>query len=93
MDKVEAASEKAREAMFIRSKQRLVKKFDILRGPTNTVLAAAATRHVKDPFLNLVDDEVPNNHKELLSLGPKFVPNMKKIPIMDIITTTEQQPS
>lgn len=89
MEKVEAASEKAREAMFIRSKQRLVKKFDILRGPTNTVPAPAATRHVKDPFLNLAGDEVPNNHKELLSLGPKFVPNMKKIPVMDIITTTE----
>ena len=89
MEKVEAASEKAREAMFIRSKQRLVKKFDILRGPTNAVPAPAATRHVKDPFLNLADDEVPNNHKELLSLGPKFVPNMKKIPVMDIITTTE----
>ena len=89
MEKVEAASEKAREAMFIRSKQRLVKKFDILRGPTNNVPAPAATRHVKDPFLNLADDEVPDNHKELLSLGPKFVPNMKKIPVMDIITTTE----
>ncbi len=89
MEKIETVTEKSRETMFIRSRRRLVNKFNILRGPTNTVPATAATRHVKDPFMNLVDDEVPDNHKELLSLGPKFVPNMKKIPFMDIITTTE----
>ena len=69
-EKIEAATEKAREAMFVRSKQRLVNKFNILRGLTNTVPETAATRHVKDPFLNLVGDEVPENHKELLNLGP-----------------------
>ena len=89
MEKVEAASEKAREAMFIRSKQRLVKKFDILCGPTNRAPPIPARRYVKEPFLNLADDQVPSNHKELLSLGPKFVPNVKSIPFMDIITTTE----
>ena len=32
---------------------------------------------------------MPESHKDLLSLGPKFVPAPKKIPHMDIITTTE----
>ena len=88
MEKIETVTEKARESMFLRSRQRLVNKFNILRGPT-TVPRIATTSHVKDPFLNLVDDDVPDNHKELLSLGPKFVPNVKNIPFMDIITTTE----
>ena len=88
MEKIETITEKARESMFLRSRQRLVNKFNILRGPT-TVPRIATTSHVKDPFLNLVDDDVPDNHKELLSLGPKFVPNVKNIPFMDIITTTE----
>ncbi len=90
MEKIEAVSEKAREAMFVRSKQRLINKFDILRGPRNSQAPATSTvKYVKDPILNLVDDEVPDNHKDLLSLGPKFVPNMKKIPFMDIVATTE----
>ena len=42
----------------------------------------ATTSHVKDPFLNLVDYDVPDNNKELLNLGPKFVPNVKNIPFM-----------
>ena len=79
MEKIETVTEKARESMFLRSRQRLVNKFNILRGPT-TVPRIATTSHVKDPFLNLVDDDVPDNHKELLSLGPKFVPNVKNIP-------------
>ena len=75
--------------MFVRSKERLVNKFNILRGPANTVPRIAITSQVKDPFLNLVDDDVPENRKELLNLGPKFVPNVKNIPFIDIITTTE----
>ena len=49
---IESVTEKSRETMFIRSRQRLVNKFNILRGPTNTVPVTAATRHVKDPFMN-----------------------------------------
>ena len=40
-------------------------------------------------MLNLTDRELPNNQMDLLNLGPKFVPTVKKIPFMDIITTTE----
>ena len=75
--------------MFLRSKERLVNKFNILNGPTNTAPRIVTRSHVKDPFLKLVDDDVPDNHKEFQNLGPKFVPNVKNIPFMDIITTTE----
>ena len=43
----------------------------------------------KNPVLNLVEDEIPKHHEALLSLGPKFVPTEKRIPYMDIISTTE----
>ena len=92
LEKIEAASEKAREAMFVRSKERLINKFNLLRGPLSSqgpAVSTAAVKYVKDPILNLVGDEIPSNQKDLLKLGPKFVPNVKKIPYMDIVSTTE----
>ena len=44
---------------------------------------------METPILNLVPDDIPESHRELLSLGPKFVPHTKKIPYMDIISVTE----
>ena len=44
---------------------------------------------VKPITLNLCDDDIPQHHKELLELGPKFVPINSRIPYMDIITKTE----
>ena len=44
---------------------------------------------VKDVVLNLCDDEIPKHQLELLNLGPKFVPNIKSIPWMDVIAKTE----
>ena len=43
-------------------------------------------KSVKDEVINLCDDEIKDSH---LSLGPKFVPNSKTIPWMDIVSTTE----
>ena len=82
-------TEKAREAMFIRSKERLVKKFKILQGDNNLNRIERPKVYVKSPVLNLVPDEIPESHKDLLSLGPKFVPNTKVIPYMDIVSITE----
>ena len=91
MLKIEEVSEKAREAMFTRSKERLVRKFNILLGlqPGPRQQSSVETKFVKDPVLNLVGDDIPEKQKALLDLGPKFVPNMRKIPFMDIITTAE----
>ena len=45
---------------------------------------------LKPTTLNLCeDDEIPDHHKELLDLGPKFVPVHNRIPYMDIISKTE----
>ena len=44
---------------------------------------------IKTTTLNLCNDTIPGHHRELLDLGPKFVPIRPKIPYMDIISKTE----
>ena len=44
---------------------------------------------VKTAVLNLCGNILPKNQKDLLNLGPNFVPIYKQIPYMDIITTAK----
>ena len=87
MQIIQNITEKSREAMFIRAKERLVNKFKILLD--EKIGREKKVSAVKSPILDLVNEPMPESHKDLLSLGPKFVPAPKKIPHMDIITTTE----
>ena len=41
------------------------------------------------PELNLTNEEIPDSQRSLLINGSKFVPTNNKIPIMDIIVSTE----
>ena len=95
---VNNVTEKARELMFVRSKERLVNKFCKLKeskgakfNHNNDRIAhnEGGTLHMKVPVLNLASNEIPDHHMELLMLGPKFVPHEKRIPYMDIVSTTE----
>ena len=86
---IDNVTEKAREAMFIRSKERLTKKFNILLGNQSSIRNESLTTYAKSPVLNLVPDEIPDAHKDILNLGPKFVPTVKRIPYMDIVSITE----
>ena len=83
---IHQVTEKAREAMFKRSKERLVKKFKVLKERHVKMKKDSVT---KAPLLNLAGSEIPKHHEELLNLGPNFVPSETRIPYMDIITTTE----
>ena len=88
-------TDKDQEKMFRNANNRMVTKFNELtnefinRRQPNTLDNVQATSHVKNPVLNLREDEVPAHHQELLKLGPKFVPNVQRIPHMDIITVAE----
>ena len=83
-------TEKASEAMFVRSKERLFNKFEALQEKEDRYTNKNQSfKYIKDPVLNLASDQVLENHKELLCLGPKFVPHVKEIPYMDIVSTTE----
>ena len=44
---------------------------------------------MKEAVINLADTEIPESHRELLNLGPKFVPNIIVIPNLDIVSRTE----
>ena len=44
---------------------------------------------LKPAVLNLINQEIPQHHLELLNLGSKFVPSNKKLPFMDIVNATE----
>ena len=86
---VHNVTEKARESMFVRSKEKLVDKFCKLKNEKQRVTTKHTSKYVKEPILNLASDEIPEHHRELLTLGPKFVPRVKCIPYMDIVSTTE----
>ena len=65
------------------------------RTTTSTSVASApiSTTHqniVKKAVLNLTNGDLPSSQLDLLNLGPKFVPSLKKIPALDIITSTEK---
>ncbi|XP_065645854.1 uncharacterized protein LOC136076307 [Hydra vulgaris] len=91
-EKVEHVTEKAREIMLIRSKERLFKKFNILQNEFKNkqkIKNGKLTTHTKNAVLNLCNTEISNNQNDLLNLGPNFVPSLKHILYMNIIATTE----
>ena len=82
MEIVRRVTEEARESMFLRSRERLQKKFKILVEERDDQRRSNEPRPsvVKDPVLNLASSEVPEKHQDLLNLGLKFVLNPTKIP-------------
>ena len=81
-----SVTNKSQEIMFKKAKEKLKNKFEALKSNEER---RAEPRYVKNPVLNLIGDDMPEHHQELLSLGPKFVPSAKYIPHMDIVATTE----
>ena len=66
MQIIQNITEKSREAMFLRAKERLIKKFKILSDEKTE--KAKKVSAVKSPILDLVTEPMPKSHKELLSL-------------------------
>ena len=91
-EKVSNAVEKSRENTFIKTRDHLRKKFDNLRSGYQRYLNTKVNSehsNVKDAVLNLTNKQLTAHQKELLNLGPKFVPTQRKIPYMDIVSKTE----
>ena len=89
MNNVKYITDKSRETAFQKSRLRLMNKFTNLQSPQKRTGQKSNTNHVKNTVLNLCDTDLPQHHQDLLNLGPKFVPTNKRIPYMDIISTTE----
>ena len=56
----------------------------------SATISTAENKIVKKAVLNLTNDDLPSSQLELLNLGPKFVPSLKHVPVLDIVTSTEQ---
>ena len=85
-------TESSREKKFIKTKDKLKNKFELLyasKYKTTSNKVAKEEHLVKNCVLNLADSEIPQNHLDLLNLGPNFAVTPRNIPYMDIITTTE----
>ena len=84
---IQRVTETSRERRYVKEKSRLQDKFNQLSGtdiPTFT-----SSNIVKSSTLVLTKDTIPDDHKELLNLGPNFVPSLNRAPIMDIVTSVE----
>ena len=68
--------------------KRLIEKFEHISGMKST--NPTTTSIVKPAVLNLTNGEIPDSHLELLNLGPKYVPALKKVPILSIVTATKE---
>ena len=89
---IQSVTKKAREKTFTSIREKLKSKFTGLTDRRQQH-ALQTTRLVKSVVINLSQDELTQNQESLLNLGPKFVPAPTKVPVMDIITTTEVQAS
>ena len=93
MNIIENITEKSREKTFNEKKKQLIEKFLKLECDKNKnqrrLCSDVCSPVVKPAVLNLCGDILPKNQKDLLNLGPNFVPIYKQIPYMDIITAAE----
>ena len=78
---IQNATETSKEKQFVKKKNHLIKKFKKLHNEAvKEKTVEKRTSFLKSAVLNLTNDELPEHHKSLLNLGPKFVPSTKKIP-------------
>ena len=82
----------AYKSNFIKKKEKLTKKFDLLKKPTLPTASSNANRPstIKNPILQLQEVPLPPEAVEVLKLGPKFALTPKEIPKMDIVTEVEK---
>ena len=93
-EKILAIIEKTRENRFISVRSKMQEKFRKLKLEKYAINRTKYKPRnepnlIKDAVLNLTSRDLPDHHKSLLNLGPKFVPTTDKIPYMNIITSTE----
>ena len=87
-------TEDKREGIYTDRKQKLKNKFELLyeeKFHRQWQRETALPEVVKNCVLNLADGEIPDHHKELLNLGPKFAITPNRIPFMEIVSKTETE--
>ena len=70
----------------LRKRKNLINKF-INNQKRRYEFGEKSTNYVKEPILNLTNEEIPGSYRSLLNHEPKFVPTCNKISIMGIIAS------
>lgn len=86
---VQRITETSRERRFVSENERLKLKFENLSGSIDRKSRSANDKVVKTAILNLTNRQLPEHHQQLLNLGPKFVPAIRRVPVVDIVTSVE----
>ena len=81
------ACEKSRENNFIKTKKHLKNKFDSL---CFNKLKPISSSTLQNPYTNLCPTPLTEGEIELLSKGPGFCITPKELPVLDILTITEE---
>ena len=84
----------SKDAEYQKSKRHLKEKFQQLKNENqkhSQIVLNNERTIMKPAVLNLTGKTVDKNVTSLLSLGPNFVPTLKSIPYMEIITAIESQ--
>ena len=84
---VQRITEVSREYTFVKVSNQLKQKFQQLS--SHLPYQQTKKQLVKSAVLNLTNHTIPAHQLDLLNLGPKFVPAIEHVPVLDIITSTE----
>ena len=74
---------------YVKKRNHLIEKNQNLTKGNKIQKIRGNKSFLKLAVLNLTKQEIPQRDLELLNLGPKFLPNNKKLPFMDILNATE----
>ena len=82
-------TENSNEKEFTRKTIHLINQFKKLKNSSKKEDKQKTTSYIIKAIINLTVTELAEEQKSLLNLAPNFVVATKKIPFMDIISTTE----
>ena len=86
---IERITNKSKEREYVKKTNHLTEKYEILMKENRIQTRKGSKSLLKPDVLNLKNQEIPQHHLKLLNLRPKFVPSNAKLPIKDIVNTTE----
>ena len=93
-DNIKRVTDASKDAEYQKSKRHLKEKFQQLKNENqkhSQIVLNNERTIMKPAVLNLTGKTVDKNVTSLLSLGPNFVPTLKSITYMEIITAIESQ--
>ena len=86
---IERITNISKEKEYVKKRNHLLEKYQNLTKGNKIQKIRRKKSLLKPDALNLTNQEISQNHLELLNLGSKFVPSNTKLPFMDTVNATE----